>query len=362
MGTITKTYSINDATYNKFVEICNSKNLNKSKLIQNSIEKFIFKNSGIKVGDNLLSKVTEEYTKIESIDEDTVSLENGNRLSYSELSYLYEKIDENVLKVKNYIDNKDANIDNVEIIKKYFEKFEFIDIDSNTFKILDNRLKEIYGYDKEILILKIEDNKIERMSINAPSDILSLEEIENLLREFDINPKLVNIKISNYFNKKFDFPEKDLKLLIKNIYNNISPDVLKIYWDKPYINFLYSFDKKSNFLAYKKIIYFNTDKFKIPRGNLIILPEKIAKPNINIDNTGKVMDSHILQGIKDHIYMNVNRDRLNIYFESPNIIFEETSEESYDDIIHSVMKKINFPLPNIEIKRFKEPKEPGIKI
>jgi metal-responsive CopG/Arc/MetJ family transcriptional regulator len=52
MKKVAKTYSIDDEMYKEFEKLCESKNLNKSKIISKQIERFINENSNEKGNQN----------------------------------------------------------------------------------------------------------------------------------------------------------------------------------------------------------------------------------------------------------------------------------------------------------------------
>jgi len=90
MAKISRTFSIDHKIYEKFEDICKSKNINKSKVIQDSIKNFIGENYDIdfntdyklKFGDNT------EIVKITKKESEFVLLSNGNKMNIFDYYYI----------------------------------------------------------------------------------------------------------------------------------------------------------------------------------------------------------------------------------------------------------------------------------
>ena len=102
--TTTKTFSIDQKIYEKFEQICDSKRINKSKVLQDAVKNFIGENYDI--NKDMFYKLryisNPEIVKIESKDRDFIILSNGNKMNIFDFEMLYEEEDLGVAKVMNY--------------------------------------------------------------------------------------------------------------------------------------------------------------------------------------------------------------------------------------------------------------------
>ncbi len=174
MAKISRTFSIDHKIYEKFEDICKSKNINKSKVIQDSIKNFIGENYDIdfntdyklKFGDNT------EIVKITKKESEFVLLSNGNKMNIFDFEMLYEEEDQGVKQVlKDLQSEKGVDVDetidpsemfhksvfgNPETVKKMFDN---IDVKRFLEKTVDD---EKNGKERVIIrdLTKEDDNPI----------------------------------------------------------------------------------------------------------------------------------------------------------------------------------------------------------
>lgn len=154
MSKISKTFSIDDKIYQKFEYICKSKQINKSKVIQDSIKKFIGENYYIDftINYNLRFGENTETVKITKKENEFIFLDNGNKINIFDFETLYipEKNPDVKEVLKELKSPKIADID--ETISPDILNEPLLDIDKA------EELKENF-FNKKLNYKKLENNE-----------------------------------------------------------------------------------------------------------------------------------------------------------------------------------------------------------
>jgi hypothetical protein len=245
MAKISRTFSIDHKIYEKFEDICKSKNINKSKVIQDSIKNFIGENYDIdfntdyklKFGDNT------EIVKITKKESEFVLLSNGNKMNIFDFEMLYEEEDQGVKQVLKDLQSEkvvdvDETIDpsemfdksvfgNPETVKKMFDN---IDVKRFLEKTVDD---EKNGKERVIIrdLTKEDDNPIikdDRTFEDKKAEILEKwrseererrkikETFDVSIKPNDLNPTLIKTTPNFTDLEPLETSEKFLKKLEEN--------------------------------------------------------------------------------------------------------------------------------------------------
>jgi len=258
MAKISRTFSIDHKIYDKFEDICKSKNINKSKVIQDSIKTFIGEHYDIDFNTDYKLKFGDstEIVKITKKENEFVLLSNGNKMNIFDFEMLYEEEDQGVRQVLKDLESENAvDVDDVvdpdifsksvfgnpETVKKMFDNID-------TKKFLEQSIKEervqirdltqeddnpiirddrTHEEKKAELLKKWRDEETERRKIKETFDIEGLKkklgtEIKFLYPEkvqtLDKKSRKDIIKRKSQRNKEIqDFKTKD----INNIKNTL---------------------------------------------------------------------------------------------------------------------------------------------
>ena len=204
---VSKTFSIEPKIYEKFEQICDSKRVNKSKVLQDAIKNFIGENYDI--NKDMFYKLrhieNSEIVKIQSKDKDFIILSNGNKMNIFDFEMLYEEEDLGVKKVLNYFESTE-DVDQVDpeqlfdgscslnpgMLKNAFEKVDIT-------KVKDTResvhYREITNDDVLIKDERTFDEKVAELKENIRlASTMSSEDYQNLPK-MDIND--VRNKVQN---------------------------------------------------------------------------------------------------------------------------------------------------------------------
>jgi len=116
MAKISRTFSIESKVYDKFEDICKSKNINKSVVIQDAIKNFIGENYDIDLDADYKLKYgdSKEIVKIINKENEFILLSNGNKMNVFDFEMLYEEEDQGVKQVlRDLQSEKGVDVDDV---------------------------------------------------------------------------------------------------------------------------------------------------------------------------------------------------------------------------------------------------------
>jgi len=206
MGTISKTYSVDEELYVKFNEICEIKKIKKSEILQDAITKFIVDNfdDDDSVKYRMIHNEYSAAIHIVKKDGEFLTLSNENKLNIFDFEQIYKPVDVDVEQVLEHLTKSKPNtkivFDETPVEDDFFKK-PFIDPN-----IAEDLLKGkgIFNNTKE---LKIKDTWNENNIYNKDKRIRESdtfivdnrtmeEKSENLLENWRINNKDTINKIS----------------------------------------------------------------------------------------------------------------------------------------------------------------------
>lgn len=227
--TITKTFSIDNKLYERFELICETKRMNKSKVIQDAIRKFISENFDIDTNTyyRLKLNVDSELVKIEKKEDDFILLSNGNKLNIFDFEMLYESQDPSVDKVlydligqRSILSNakainNDDDIVDPSILENHIMSKEHAEFIKKTFMNVDmSKVKD----DKETVVREVEPNE---SAINFDKSTIE-DKIEQLKEKYSITEKIDIVKrIKEKRTELTEFSNKELKQFDLNKLENI---------------------------------------------------------------------------------------------------------------------------------------------
>jgi len=201
MAKISRTFSIESKVYDKFEDICKSKNINKSVVIQDAIKNFIGENYDIDLDADYKLKYgdSKEIVKIINKESEFILLSNGNKMNVFDFEMLYEEEDQGVKQVlRDLQSEKGVDVDDVvepdildktsvfgdpDAVKKMFDK-----IDTNGIRTPNPKteVRDVSGEDEQTI------TKDERTTEEKKEDLINKwRKEENLRREGKVE---VNVK------------------------------------------------------------------------------------------------------------------------------------------------------------------------
>lgn len=224
----TKTFSIDNKLYERFELICKTKKMNKSKVIQDAIRKFISENSDIDTNTyyRLKLDVNSELVKIDKKEDDFILLSNGNRLNIFDFEMLYESQGPNVDKVLYDLINERSTLLNVKLInnddivdssilENHIMSKEHAESIKKTFMNVDMSKVED---DKKTIVREVDPNE---STINFDNSTIE-DKIEQLKEKYSITEKLDIVKrIKEKRTELTEFSNKELKQFDLNKLENI---------------------------------------------------------------------------------------------------------------------------------------------
>ncbi len=277
MGKITKTFSIEKKLYDKFELMCKSKGINKSKILQDAIKKFIGQNYEINKKISYKLKYDENSEPIHIIDKelDFFILDNGNKINIFDFEILYEEFDDYVNTVLNNLKNENdtendtesdtesdtvdpnilnSTVLNIDDLKKAVSNIdENISVDTadkllvrliekrkdlrNTFILTDtndlNRLKDIFTYIIDDNFGLKYENKLE---IYIPLKYQTNINLISVFRSLTNNYTMFDIKSIS----KIEKLKEDIRncILAHRLNNSIPNNDVKFIFDDPFYIFV----------------------------------------------------------------------------------------------------------------------------
>ena len=224
--TTTKTFSIDNKLYERFELICETKHMNKSKVIQDAIRKFISENYDIDINlfYRLKMNIDSELVQIEKKEEDFILLNNGNRLNIFDFETLYELQDPGVNKVLQDLIGETSILSNAKVLNTDDEIIDPSILENHIVsKEQADRIKKTF---MNVDILKIRDENetiIRDVETNEKVINKSIEEqIEQLKEKYSITDKIEIVKkIKEKRPELIEFSNKELKQFDLNKLENI---------------------------------------------------------------------------------------------------------------------------------------------
>jgi len=203
MAKTTKTYSINDKTYELFDRICKKDNINKSSFIESKIKEYLSENLGYNDDDLYQSRMDEEYiVSIIGSDDTFLELSDGSRVSKIMFYHNFkgykavdpEKFFSGGLKFVSETlkePNEEANV-------KYWENHRkeypgIYDMTDEEEKIRRDNIKDIVEMNKKSEVIVDIDEKREL-------DKKILRRLDELKKQSNYTPDKDRITTDKYFN------------------------------------------------------------------------------------------------------------------------------------------------------------------
>ncbi len=186
MAKISKTFSVEEKIYEKFESICELKSINKSNIIQKAITEFIGKNYDI--NKDKLYKMRygdiSDIVKIESNENEFITLSNGNRFNIFDFEMLYEEYDS---VVENVLSELGLSKDDVDIVDPDMMDKKVLGLNPNDVKTLFDKIDTNYMdgvVNPDILnktVLGLNPDDIKKLFQNV--DTSTLKEKEEIVRD-----------------------------------------------------------------------------------------------------------------------------------------------------------------------------------
>jgi len=245
MGTIIKTYSVDEELYTKFNEICEIKKIKKSEILQNAITNFIIDNFDIDENTKyrIISNNNAPAIHIKEKDGEFLLLSNGNKIHVFDFEQIYEPVDVDVENVLEHLTKNKLNlsidmtpVDDDFLTKPFFnpkiaedlvkksgifngtKEYKIYDtwIDERTKHIKDERSAFIEVEEKtneekaEELLEKWRIDNAKKWATNKHNQMISgitgnLDNA-NLLKE-EVNPYKINLRINEIKDRVNRMPE-----------------------------------------------------------------------------------------------------------------------------------------------------------
>jgi len=206
MGKITRTFSIDEKTYKRFENVCKFKNVNKSKILQECVNKFIVDNFYINEQINYTIKNDDDYELYTVVKKEGefIHLNNGNVLNIFDFEKIYEPVEEAVSKTVEYIEN-------------------FKNIDEKTIAELTNNSSI-----DDLFENNMSDDEFEKLKENGKKLDSEKEEILELFNKPSFEPECVNNIITEKVLNKITGKEKIEVIDENEIMNNINVDKIAL--------------------------------------------------------------------------------------------------------------------------------------
>jgi len=128
---VSKTFSVDQKMFEKFEQICDTKRINKSKVIQDAIKDFIGENYDINKDIFYKLKYFEgsDLVKVVNKEKDFIILSNGNKMNIFDFEMMYEEEDLGVKQALRFL-NSDKGVDDVEQVDPDFLNNSFMNEES----------------------------------------------------------------------------------------------------------------------------------------------------------------------------------------------------------------------------------------
>lgn len=239
---------------------------------------------------------------------------------------------------------------------------------SKEFERIQNIFSQLDGIEMSYTFELVASNKIKvKNNMNVKELINSIESnigaISKELRESnnENRKRKKNIKLCDYFNEKFEKNVIDLKKYLKKCElekENLKKNPRPVAYFKKNCNSIlkYTIDKlKNNSGLTKKINFIKTNNIEI---DLIIKDDKIINEIKAISTIKKILFNNQFEIIVDKIYENnefeFNSDKEFASFVINTILFNKNSLSSYDENNVNAIKDLGlYPIPESEMKNIR---------